>query len=60
MFTVRKDLPEEYVYNMTKFIWENVDIFMEQQPTRAKFMTLDTLLNGIDVEYVHPGALKMF
>jgi TRAP transporter TAXI family solute receptor len=60
MFTVRKDLPEEYVYNMTKFIWENVDIFMEQQPTRAKFMTLDTVLNGIDMENVHPGAVKYY
>jgi TRAP transporter TAXI family solute receptor len=60
MFTVRKDLPEDYVYYMTRFIWENLSIFKEQQPERAKFMTLDTVLNGIDEKHLHPGAVKYY
>ncbi|MCA0990543.1 TAXI family TRAP transporter solute-binding subunit [Guptibacillus hwajinpoensis] len=60
MFSVRSDLPEDYVYNLTKVFWENQDPFKEQIPQRAKNFTLETALDGIDPETLHPGAKKYY
>ncbi|GAB3055420.1 TAXI family TRAP transporter solute-binding subunit [Virgibacillus ainsalahensis] len=60
MITVRSDLEEEYVYHLTKMFWENQVSFEEQVPERAKDFTLDTALNGIDLEELHPGARKYY
>ncbi|WP_158599071.1 TAXI family TRAP transporter solute-binding subunit [Planococcus salinus] len=60
MMTSRADLDEEYVYNLTKLFWENMDVFEEQIPERAVHFTLDTVLDGIDPETLHPGAKKYY
>lgn len=60
MATMRSDLPEDYAYHLTKFLWEAYDEFERQVPTRAADMTLDTALEGLEKEYLHPGALKYY
>ena len=60
MITVRKDLDEEYVYNLTKVFWENLKAFEETVPERAKDFSLDDVLNGINPEDLHPGAKKYY
>ncbi|MFC3041846.1 TAXI family TRAP transporter solute-binding subunit [Virgibacillus xinjiangensis] len=60
MITVRSDLEEDYVYQLTKMFWENLPAFEEQVPERAENFTLDTALNGIDPETLHPGAKKYY
>ena len=60
MLTAQKDLDEEYVYNLTKVFWENMDSFEAQIPERAKYFTLETVLDGIDPETLHPGAKKYY
>ncbi|WP_174731319.1 TAXI family TRAP transporter solute-binding subunit [Mesobacillus harenae] len=60
MLTVRKDMEEDYVYNLTKIFWDNMDSFEEQIPERAKHFTLETAFDGIDPETLHPGAKKYY
>lgn len=57
---VRADMEEEYVYNLTKFFWESLDKIESQVPTRAADITLDTALEGLSEEHLHPGALKYY
>jgi TRAP transporter TAXI family solute receptor len=58
MFSIRKDLDEEYVYNLSKVFWENIATFEAQLPERAKHFTLDTAVDGINPDTLHPGAKK--
>jgi len=60
MATVRSDMDEEYVYNLTKSFWEAHDKLESQVPTRAKDITIETALEGISEEQLHPGALKYY
>lgn len=60
MATVRSDMDEEYVYNLTKSFWEGHDKLESQVPTRAKDITIDTALEGLSEEQLHPGALKYY
>ncbi|EQB37997.1 hypothetical protein M948_05355 [Virgibacillus sp. CM-4] len=60
MLTVQSEFDKEYVYQLTKLFWENIDIFEEQVPERAKSFTIDTALNGIDLELLHPGAKQYY
>jgi len=60
MLTGRKDLDEEYVYNLTKVFWDNIAEFENQIPDRAKYFTLETALDGIDPDTLHPGAKKYY
>lgn len=60
MLTVRSDLDEEYVYNLTKLFWENIELFESQIPERAVHFTLDTVFDGIDKNTLHPGAKKYY
>lgn len=60
MLTVRTDLDEDYVYNLTKLFWENQDLFEAQIPERAAHFSVDTALDGIDKTTVHPGAKKYY
>jgi TRAP transporter TAXI family solute receptor len=60
MLTVQKELDEEYVYNLTKLFWDNMSAFEKQIPERAKHFTLDTVLDGIDPETLHPGAKQYY
>ncbi len=60
MITIRADLDEDYVYNITKIFWENLATFEEQVPERAKDFSLDTVMNGISAEDLHPGAKRYY
>lgn len=60
MATVRSDLDDDYVYHLTKFFWESLDKLAEQVPTRAEDITLETALNGLKKEHLHPGAAKYY
>ncbi|CDQ19050.1 TAXI family TRAP transporter solute-binding subunit [Halobacillus karajensis] len=60
MVAARSDLEEEYAYNMTKLFWENIPEFESQIPERAKNFTVETALDGIDPETLHPGAKKYY
>jgi len=60
MFTIKADLDEEFVYNLTKVLWDNLNKFEEQLPARAAFMSPETALNGLEPDQLHPGALKYY
>lgn len=62
MLAVRSDLPEDYVYNLTKLFWgeDSQGKFKEQLPTRQKYFKLETALDGVQAEQLHPGALKFY
>lgn len=59
-YVVRKDLPEEVVYAMTKAIVENKPELVKQVPAMEQYipeMSADPTLNGLPL---HPGALKYY
>ncbi len=43
-----------------KIFWENLATFEQQVPERAKDFSLDTVLNGLNPEDLHPGAKKYY
>jgi len=55
----RTDLPEEFVYNMLKTLFEHHDQLV-QSHTRGKDVTLETALDGLDDVPLHPGAVKFY
>lgn len=58
MFTVRAGLSETFVYNITKAIFENLDILTAAH-ARGADITLDTAKDGLSIE-LHPGAKKYY
>ena len=56
MLAVKKDLPEDLVYAMTKAIYDNTDKISHAKGT---FIKAETGLDGIGIE-VHPGAQRYF
>lgn len=56
MLAVKKDLPEDLVYAITKAIYGNVDKISH---AKGAFIKAETGLDGIGIE-VHPGAQKYF
>lgn len=56
MLAVRDDLSEDTVYDITKAIYDHTD---DMSHDKAKEITLDTALDGIDID-MHPGAQKYF
>lgn len=56
MLAVKKDLPEDVVYSMTKAIYNNTDKISHD---KGKFIKAETGLDGISID-VHPGAQKYF
>lgn len=58
MIIVSKSLPEDQVYEMTKAIFENLDV-IEATHARGKDITLETALDGMSIE-LHPGAKRYF
>ena len=56
MLVVKKDLPEDAVYNITKAIYENLDKIAH---AKAKEISLDKALDGIGFD-LHPGAKKYY
>lgn len=56
MLAVKKDLPEDLVYEITKAIYGNTDKISH---AKGEFIKAETALDGIGIE-VHPGAQKYF
>ncbi|WP_377887299.1 TAXI family TRAP transporter solute-binding subunit [Alkalihalobacillus sp. R86527] len=56
MLVARSDLDEEYVYNLTKAIFDNADKITH---AKGEFITADSALNGVGID-LHPGAKKYF
>lgn len=56
MLVARSDLDEEYVYNLTKSIFDNADKITH---AKGEFITADSALNGVGID-LHPGAKKYF
>lgn len=56
MLAVRKDLPEDVVYKMTKAIYDNAEKISH---AKGEFIKAENGLSGIGID-VHPGAQKYF
>jgi len=56
---VNKDLSEKFVYEMTKAIFENLELMWESGPLARDWLRLETALAG-NLIPVHPGALKYY
>ena len=56
MLAVKKDLPEDVVYSMTKAIYDNTGKISH---AKGEFIKAETGLDGISID-VHPGAQKYF
>lgn len=59
LFIVRKDLPEDLVYNITKAMWEEYKRFHKVQPKLKEFVKLENALLGITIP-LHRGAYKYY
>jgi len=55
---VRKDLPEDLVYNLAKVMYENTDEIAKGHD-RGKQISLERAVNGITTP-LHPGAVKYY
>jgi len=55
---VRADMDEEFVYRLTKSIYENLS-FLQAIHKATKAMTLDKALSGLPVP-LHPGAARYY
>ena len=55
---VKADLSEELVYNMTKTLFENLDVVAEAH-AKGKEMSLQGAIDGVSVP-LHPGAAKYY
>ncbi len=58
LLTVRADIPDEVVYQITKTLWENLAALREiHKATRG--VSLETALTGIGAP-LHPGAVRYY
>ncbi|HSB05615.1 MAG TPA: TAXI family TRAP transporter solute-binding subunit [Thermodesulfobacteriota bacterium] len=56
---VRKDLPVDMVYRMTKSVMENLDTLHKAHPV-ISYLTKETALKAFTPDQVHPGVVKYF
>ncbi len=56
MLVARSDLDEDYVYQITKAIFDNSDKITH---AKGEFITADSALEGVGID-LHPGAKKYF
>ncbi|MBF7083665.1 TAXI family TRAP transporter solute-binding subunit [Desulfallas sp. Bu1-1] len=61
LIIVNKNLDDDYVYQLTKSLWENVDRIKKEQPARGKWMDAESAYKNIpDPSTIHPGALRYY
>ncbi|MBO1003184.1 TAXI family TRAP transporter solute-binding subunit [Pseudogracilibacillus auburnensis] len=60
MIIVNSDIPEDQVYEITKFMWENVERIVEDHPARGSYFTPEIAVEGLEQSYFHPGAVKYY
>ncbi|MDQ0252850.1 TRAP transporter TAXI family solute receptor [Evansella vedderi] len=58
MLIVRSDLPEDQVYEMTKAIFENLNVLQDTHD-RGHDITVETAQDGMSIE-LHPGAKRFY
>ncbi|MFZ5753931.1 MAG: TAXI family TRAP transporter solute-binding subunit [Bacillota bacterium] len=58
ILVVREDMKEDLVYNMTKVIFENLDVLVSTH-SAAKDIKLEKIKKGMPIPF-HPGAEKYF
>jgi TRAP transporter TAXI family solute receptor len=58
IIVVRKDMPEELAYRITRVIWDNLDE-LQRVGAFGKFMKLETAFNGM-ITPIHPGAVRYY
>jgi len=58
MLVVKEDLSEDFVYELTKAMFENRQTIVETH-SRGNDITLETALKGMPID-VHPGAQKYY
>src|SRR5690606_22748938 len=58
MIIARSDLPDDQVYEMTKAIFENLQVLKDTH-ARGHDITVDTALDGMSIP-LHPGAKRYF
>jgi len=55
---LHRDLPDDLVYDLTKVVWENIDVLRNAHPA-FRIANLDDALKGMTVP-PHPGALRYY
>ena len=58
-FIIRKDLPEDLVYNITKAMWEECKRFHKVQPKLKEHVALKNALLGVTIP-LHKGAYRYY
>ena len=58
LLIVRRDVPEQIVYDLTRMLWENLPT-LQQIHSATRSMKLEEALQGIPVP-LHPGALRYY
>lgn len=58
MLAVSSDLPEDFVYDVTKALFENQDQLLAINP-KAASITKENAIEGLSLD-IHPGALKYY
>ena len=58
LLVTREDLSEELVYNITKTMFDNLDVLVDTH-SAAKKISIDTVKKGMPIP-LHPGAEKYF
>ncbi|HHY71886.1 MAG TPA: TAXI family TRAP transporter solute-binding subunit [Bacillus bacterium] len=58
MLAVSKNLPEDFVYSVTKALYENVNKLVAINK-KAESITVESAVEGLTTD-IHPGALKYF
>lgn len=56
---IRKDLPEEVVYDLTKGVFENIDSIKASHNTADKHISLENSQIGVNIPF-HDGAIKYY
>lgn len=59
VMVTHRDMPESFVYEMTKMVWENFDEFSAFHPACTKFKAED-VWKVIDLFPYHDGAIKYY
>lgn len=57
-YVIRKDMPDDVVYNITKALYENMETF-RMTHSGMKGMSADNIGKGMVVQ-IHPGAAKFY
>lgn len=55
---VSEDLDEEFVYNLSKTLWEDIDSLAGISENRKDMLTIESAIDSIGSDHLHSGATK--